>query len=346
MSRAIISNGDAATWAGKSLVDNTVTESGDAIVLNNSLASGVTIAGLEDDQQIGDIRRVYNRGTQPITFAAEDSAAAAKDRFNGRMAIPAGGMAFIRYNGTRWEVYSPTTDRAVTWEIMDDLLGNAGEASITNKLAAAGGGTGQGWALAQTAEYPYEASGLGVLKANHGTGTTSRLDLVFQSQAGFAVELGLFDVEYESRFVIVNLSNGTNRYETFDGFFDFNTVDPAFNYGVLLRYTDNVNGGRWYAVCRSAAGPVETVVDTGVTPVAGQWYNVKVRVNAAANLAQFYINGVLVATITTNILTGAANRYTAESNNDRSLGSTNFISRLYDFIRVRRLGSPSRTHNV
>jgi hypothetical protein len=106
MSQAIISAASAAAWAGRSLVDNTVTEIGNLIVLNNNIGADVDVAGISDSQQFGGTRKVVNRGANAIFLKAQDSAALAADRFTADAEIPAGGQVDLFYNGTRWEVFA------------------------------------------------------------------------------------------------------------------------------------------------------------------------------------------------------------------------------------------------
>jgi hypothetical protein len=105
MSEAIIKASDAAAWLGKSLVDATISESGNLIILKNSSGSAVGVAGINDDQQLGDTKRVINRGADAINFVAEDTTAQAKDRFLSAGALAAGQSIFLFYNGLRWEPY-------------------------------------------------------------------------------------------------------------------------------------------------------------------------------------------------------------------------------------------------
>jgi len=105
MSEVIIKAADQAAWVGKSLVDATITETGDLIILKNSTGAAVGVAGLSDIQQLGDTRRVINRGADAINFVAEDTTAPAKDRFLSAGALAAGQSLFLFYNGLRWEPY-------------------------------------------------------------------------------------------------------------------------------------------------------------------------------------------------------------------------------------------------
>lgn len=105
MPRAIPTSASTSAWSGLSIVDNTSQQLRDRIVLNNSLAADHGIAGLDNNQVLGDIVTLINRGTKNLTLASEDSTADAKDRFASAIFIPAGGKVTLYYNGTRWEPF-------------------------------------------------------------------------------------------------------------------------------------------------------------------------------------------------------------------------------------------------
>lgn len=101
---------------------------------------------------------------------------------------------------------------------------------------------------------------------------------------------------------IPTLSDNTNnRFNTYSGFID-NEGSESDN-GVYFSYTDNVNSGRWE--CVTASGGSRTRTDSGVT-VTTSFFSLKAVINAAASSVDFYINGTLVATNTTNIPTSNA----------------------------------------
>lgn len=234
--------------------------------------------------------------------------------------------------GIRQYPTTTETDPTLTHEIFEDFVNGSSYTQLEkiNQLASAGGGSGQGWFPSQVYEDAW-----GVIEANHGTGPFSRLDLVGKTPNMYRVAVGMGSAyEYQIRFNIANLSNPTNRYITLDGFFDSDTVDPEFNRGMLFRYSDDINGGRFQAVVRQSAD-VETLFDTGVVVMPDTWYRLKICINAAGTEANFYIDGTLVASATQNLATGPNNRYTAEANTDRQSGNTNFISRRFDYVRFR-----------
>ena len=223
-------------------------------------------------------------------------------------------------------------DPTMTHEIFEDFVNGSSYTPLEkiNQLASAGGGTGQGWFPSKVYEDAW-----GVIEANHGTGQYSRLDLVGKTPNMYRVAVGMGSAyEYQIRFNIANLSDPTNRYITLDGFFDSDTVDPEFNRGMLFRYSDDINGGRFQAVVRESA-EVETLFDTGVVAMADTWYRFKICVNAEGTEVSFFIDGTLVASASQNLAVGTTNRYTAEANTDRQTGNTNFISRRFDYIRFR-----------
>jgi hypothetical protein len=225
-------------------------------------------------------------------------------------------------------LYDPTTN----YEVFEDFLNGSSVTILEkiNQMAAAGGGSGQVWMYS----YGHEDA-WGVIEAHHGTGQYSRLDLVGKTPNMHAVALGLGTAyEYQVRFNFASLSTPANRFVTFDGFFDGDTVDPEFNRGILFRYSDDINGGKFQIVVRETPD-VETLIDTGVSPQINTWYRLKVAVNASGTEARFFINGNLIAIVTTSLAIGPNNRYTAESDNDRLTGNVNFVSRRFDYLRFR-----------
>ena len=228
-------------------------------------------------------------------------------------------------------VIEPEVDPTLNHEVFEDFLNGSNYTPLEkiNQLAYAGGGTGQGWGYSAAYEDAW-----GVIEARHGTGSNSRLDLVGKTPNMHYVAIGMGTAyEYQVRFNFANLSTPTDRYVTFDGFFDGDNTDPEFDRGILFRYSDDINEGRFQVVIRQGPG-VETLIDTGIAPVVDTWYRFKVTVNATGTEALFFVDGELVATAT-DLAVGAANRYTAESNNDRLSGTTSFVSRRFDYVRFR-----------
>ncbi len=148
MAEAILSASSAAAWARKSLVDTSVPEIDDTIILNNDQAAVAVVAGIADGQRAGTMRKVVNRGTQTITLAQQDTASPAADRFStAAIDIPAKGAIMLFYTGTRWEAFTYAGQRSINLDIRDfgaKLTGlvDDGPAILAacNQALASGGG--------------------------------------------------------------------------------------------------------------------------------------------------------------------------------------------------------------
>lgn len=119
--------------------------------------------------------------------------------------------------------------------------------------------------------------------------------------------------------MLTTLSNGTDRYTVRAGIVD-NAGAIDGTEGIFFRYVDNVNGGRWQCVTRSG-GADTNAIDSGVTVATNTHYNLKIVVNAAHTIAQFWINGVLVATASSGVPAAFTTLY-ASTGIKKSVGTT------------------------
>lgn len=109
---------------------------------------------------------------------------------------------------------------------------------------------------------------------------------------------------FQSLVAVPILSTPTNRFNLRVCGVSNGPSTSITNNEVNFRYQDNVNGGRWEAVARS--GGVETARDTGVAVVAGNFatgtdYSFETIVDGIGGIATYYIDGALVATISTDV---------------------------------------------
>ena len=136
------------------------------------------------------------------------------------------------------------------------------------------------------------------------------------------------------------LSEGVNaRWVQRMGFSDGNSsLSGEPTDGVYFRYSDTLAAGNWQAVCRNNGVETGSVVDTGVAVAIDTTYILDIVVNAAGTSAEFRINGTLVATITTNIPTGAGRECSANIQCRRSVGSAAVATPIYsiDYIMVEQ----------
>lgn len=136
---------------------------------------------------------------------------------------------------------------------------------------------------------------LGVMQIDTGTTATGRACLY---RAASAIQMGYCEFDQIWRMAIEALSSATDRFSIHLGFISNVTATGEQVHGAYFRYTDNVNSGNWQCVVR--ANSVEQVVNTTVP--ADTAYNIfRIYVNEAGTSALFYINDVLVGTISTGL---------------------------------------------
>lgn len=99
-----------------------------------------------------------------------------------------------------------------------------------------------------------------------------------------------------------HLSDGTDTYTAYIGFFDASTTTNIVD-GLWFEYSHGVNSGNWQ--CKTATASSVTTNDTSVAVVAATWVTNTCLINAAGTQAIFSVNGAPVATNVSNIPTGA-----------------------------------------
>ena len=161
-----------------------------------------------------------------------------------------------------------------------------------------GAQSGSGGSIADQAS---EASHPGINRLSTGATSASGfygLDNASTNNSIYLLNDGTLYWEWCIR--IPTLSDATNRFIVHVGCAAGNV--SVSNEMFSIRYSDNVNSGKFLGVCRTASS--ETTVDTGITVAANTWYRVGALMNSNATSAQFYVDGVATgAAITTNIPT-------------------------------------------
>ena len=108
-----------------------------------------------------------------------------------------------------------------------------------------------------------------------------------------------------SAFIYLDtLSDGTNTYTFSFGLVGgSNSTTVTLANEIVIKYTNGVNSGKFQGVCRSSSS--ETAIDTGITVAVNTPYLLTVCVNKGATEARFYIDGVMVGRITSNVPSAA-----------------------------------------
>lgn len=153
------------------------------------------------------------------------------------------------------------------------------------------------------------------------TGTTAAgyaYLLAFGAGANVAALFGAGVWTWEGEIYIPTLSTAAEEFQLRFGWGDSAGADHTD--GVYFQYlrTTSVN---WLCCC--ANNSVRTKTDSGVAVAAASWLKLKIIVNAAGTAAMFYVNGTLVATVTTNIPTAAGRESALLQIILKSVGVTN-----------------------
>lgn len=121
---------------------------------------------------------------------------------------------------------------------------------------------------------------------------------------------------YQTSVRFEDLSDGTNRYIARCGFIDSDSGTPID--GLYLEYSDNVNSGQW--TFNAYDNNTLTTVNSTSAVAADTWYAIKICAYPNGT-ARAYVNGVLIATITTG-LPGSGRDFGYYSGFRKTLGAT------------------------
>lgn len=164
------------------------------------------------------------------------------------------------------------------------------------RLVDAGAGAG---ASVQPGTYGIgtSANAIGVSQLDTGTTAAGRRTLSSNLSSLVTTKSRL---RFGSRFALEQLSTGAQTFVSHIGYLDSSATGEPNN-GAYFRYNEAVNGGRWQ--CVTAQGGTRTTTDSGITADTN-YHQFVVEINEAGTSVEFYIDAVLVQTITTNIPNG------------------------------------------
>lgn len=194
----------------------------------------------------------------------------------------------------------------------------------TGQSAFGGGSDGEGITVSGTSAAVTitgtDQNRPGVANLNTGTTATGRASLM---GSNVAMRLGGGAVNFERAVRIPTASTGTDRFQVVFGLIDvINAINQAD--AIAFLYDEGaVAGGaasaNWQVM--TSSNSTRTFTTTSVPVVAGQWYTCRAEVNAAGTSVAFYIDTVLVATITTNIPTASGRQLGYGINIFKSIGT-------------------------
>jgi hypothetical protein len=153
--------------------------------------------------------------------------------------------------------------------------------------------------------------------AGCSTGTTATGRAAIGTGASNAMYLGNGLAIYRAAVKVVTLSDATDRFIVQSGWTDSTAGAPTD--AARFYYTDTA-GTEWQ--CETVSNGTSTITAVGSALVAGQWYIHEIVVNAAGTSVEFYLDGTLVATHTTDIPTGLARLTGIHTGINKTVGTT------------------------
>lgn len=273
-----------------------------ATIVRLSYDSGIDgITGFDAGTD-GEEKLLLNVGTQPGYLSGENSASTAANRINKTAIHEPGGAIKIVYSddASRWMVVYNTwsyssvgvTTKGQFYRILPGSNQQADHNNINFGLSGSGSATDNAAATATLSDSWMIETG------TTATGVSSiyipKNNFTFGSFGGCAVFAF-------AELSVQTLSTSSQRYtakaELLPG---ANSTTNAVNNAVGMRYSDNINSGKWECYTRNNSG-TETTLDTGVTVATNTSYTIRIFVNKSLNEVQYELNGVIIGTITTNL---------------------------------------------
>lgn len=153
----------------------------------------------------------------------------------------------------------------------------------------------------------------GVLFGTTGSTNTGRAGII-SSLSALLFGGGVWSLTADIQ--LPNLSDGTDTYQFIFGFGDNATARDQTD-GAYMVY-DQAVSPNWQIVTANNGTRTTTVSSVAVTT---SWVKLSVVVNAAGTLATFFVNGVSIGTISTNIPTASGREFGMLANIIKSVGT-------------------------
>lgn len=241
---------------------------------------------------------------------------------NPNFTVDAKGKVIAASNGS---APSYTPDLSII--VSDDFIGNsvtAGSYAWTVNNAGAGASS----TVVSTLAYTNTTErALGVMQQNTGSTSTGRSMV---STGISSLRTGFATLDMKMRCAIDTYGTLTEQYQFTFGGVSNTAATVGHAEGVFFRFTGDGTNTVWS--CVTSTGGVETETITSVVATVGQFQLFQIIINNTATQVQFLINGVLVATHTTNIPQNTAT-FGFGSKILKTLGTTSIIT-LVDYLSL------------
>ena len=185
----------------------------------------------------------------------------------------------------------------------EEFMGNQGGGITTNFTGLITTATFTGASCITSSTITNRTNQQGVIRTQTGTTATGQAGFLY---GGANLFRGTGTISIETYVTVETLSTSTERFHTIFGHIGVaNYTNPAN--GIFFTYDEGgVIGGFANPAspnfkCVSINTLSRTFFTSSVPVVAGQWYKLRIDINAAGTQASFYINDNLITTLITNI---------------------------------------------
>jgi hypothetical protein len=273
----------------------------------------------------GQIITLMNVGSYMIYFPQDHPDSSAANRFTGN------GSDYKLYPGKSCKVLYDLT--STKWRIIGEIVEfgksqsyyaggtQSGTAGDHNELGFVNGG-----AITLNGGNASWPSSLGM---STSTSPTGNVVLYFPKGSNTYTQYGTSHIWLESFVSLSTLSDGTESYTAMASITTSpNSATLDVNNSIGIRYSHGLNSGKWQGFSRNNVG-AETLIDLGVTVVAGTTYTLRIELDKGNTEARFYINGAYIGRIAATMPT--ANACGARLLILKSLGATAREMRMHNF---------------
>lgn len=252
----------------------------------------------------GEVKLLLNVGTQPGYLLGQSTASSAANRISKTEIHAPGGQIRIMYSSdaSRWLVldnswnhtFAGIATKGQFYHVLPGSNQQADHEYINFSLSGTGAATDN---IVPTTALPHSWS--------LETGTTATgVSGIYIPKNNFTFgAYGACAITAFGEIYLTTISTSAQRFiaklEILPG---ANSTTNAVNNAVGIRYSDDVNSGKWECYTRNNSG-TETTLDSGVTVAATTLYSLKIFVNKSLSEVQFEVNGTIIGTITTNLPT-------------------------------------------
>ena len=251
----------------------------------------------------GEEKTILNIGAYPLYLAPEHTGSAAANRiaYHEEVMIPPGESCRIVYDGAagRWRpVNTPAENYHMTGHTVhyDKDAGKFPEGVLEDEHLGYGG-SGTRSSAGPTAARPFAS-----WQINNGSNPTGDISVFLLKVTEFMSFAGSAHIVTKTTITTpAALSTGAQRYYVRH----ILSASPAsllpnVNNSIGIRYRDDVTGSNWQCFTRSAGGS-ETTLDSGVAVQPSTMYDMAISLNKAGTEATFWINGIVVGRISSNL---------------------------------------------